>query len=217
MRKDKTKAVALRRTNKSYNEISRLLKIPKSTLATWFKNDELSRKTRNLLTEQNRKQSAERIKKLVRINTIRWERWREKARQEARLEFPNLIKNPLFAYGLLLYWAEGDNKSRNPCRFTNTDPRMIALYLKFLIRALKIPKENIRVAMILYPDLSENKCINFWSKITNLPKGQFYKTQFIKGRHPTIRLSNGICMVNCGNRQLKEKIIVWIDLLSKKI
>jgi len=94
---------------------------------------------------------------------------------------------------------------------------MIALYTKFLTKSLNIPKENLRPTVILYPDLSEEKCLNFWVAIIGIPKSQFYKTKFIKGRHPTKRLSNGICMIACGNRQIKEKILIWIDLLSKNL
>jgi hypothetical protein len=86
-----------------------------------------------------------------------------------------------------------------------------------LITSLNVPKENLRATLILYPDLSEERCINFWARIIGIPKSQFYKTQFIKGRHPTKRLAHGICMIMCGNRQLKEKIMVWIDLLSKTL
>ena len=67
----------------------------------------------------------------------------------------------------------------------------------------------------MYPDLSEEKCIDFWAKIIGIPKSQFYKTQFIKGRHPTKRLVNGICMIKIGGSGLKEKIITWINLLSE--
>ena len=106
----------------------------------------------------------------------------------------------------MLYWAEGDSKINNPCRFNNTNSQMIALYTKFLTKTLNVPLEKLRIALILYPDLSIKKCISFWAKITGISNHQFYKPQVIKGRHPTKRLINGICMVVCNSRQLKEKI-----------
>lgn len=217
MRKDKHLAIQMRRQNKSYNEISRTLGIPMGTLSGWFINDRLSQKTKKELTQLALTQTLKRVKQWVATNQARWEKWRGEAREDATREFIKLYKNPLFVAGLMLYWAEGDSKLGNPCRFTNTDPRMISLYIRFLLRILNVPKEKLRVAIILYPDLSEKNCLNFWSKITDMPLSQFYKTQFIKGRHPTARLSNGICMITCCSRQLKEKITVWIDLLSKKL
>ena len=217
MRKDKLLAIQLRRKHKSYREIHEILGIPKSTLATWFKYNTASAQTKLFLTNKSNKVVAQRIKNFVERNKKRWEEWRRGAREEAKRDFLKLARNPLFVAGIMLYWAEGDSKEKNPIRLSNTDPRMINLYIKFLINELEILKERVRITLILYPDLSEKACIHFWSKATGIPKSQFYKTQFIKGRHPSKRLAHGICMVACNTRRLKEKIIVWIDLLSQKL
>lgn len=151
------------------------------------------------------------------MNKIKWEQWRQAARDEARKEFPKLAKNYLFVAGLMLYWGEGDSKLKNPLRLTNTSPQMIKIYTKFLIDILKVPKEKLRVGLILYPDLNEGKTKEFWSKTIDMPPEQFYKTQFITGQHPTARLSRGICMIIMNSRQLKEKVLAWIDLISNKL
>ena len=39
MRKDKKKAISLRLSGKSYNEISTKLGVPKSTLSSWFRRE----------------------------------------------------------------------------------------------------------------------------------------------------------------------------------
>lgn len=217
MRKDKHLAIQLRQQQKSYNEISRILNISKSTLSIWFQNNAESQRIKRALSDKNNKLVAERIKRFAKANKEKWLKWREDAKIQAKKDFNKLFKNKLFIAGLMLYWSEGDNKLGNPIRFTNTDSRMVALYVKFLIQILNIPKEKLRSTLILYSDLSEKNCIEFWTKITKMPKIQFYKTQFIKGRHPTKRLSKGICMISYSNRQLKEKMMVWIDLLSKKL
>ncbi|MEK7507931.1 MAG: helix-turn-helix domain-containing protein [Patescibacteria group bacterium] len=217
MRKDKALAIKLRRSDKSYSEISKKLGISKSTLAEWFRHDPLSQKTKQLLTRRAAEISRKRMIRLGEINKIRWEKWRESARNEGRKLFPTLVQNPLFIAGLMLYWAEGDSKIENPFRLTNTNPKMIALYIRFLTKILRVPIENLRATVILYPDLSEKECLRFWEKTMGISESQFYKTQFIKGHHPTKRLSNGICMITCGGRQLKEKVAVWIDLASNQL
>lgn len=217
MRNDKHLAIKLRKQDKSYNKISKELNIPKSTLSDWFSEFNWSK---NIKKELTRKANYIAKKRLIIINKARrkmWEERREEFRQKARKDFPLLKDNPLFIAGLMLYWGEGDSKIKNPFRLSNTDPRMMALYVKFLTKSLNIPKENLRPTIILYPDLSEKKCMNFWATTIGIPESQFYKTQFIKGKHPTKRLSNGICMITCGNRQIKEKMLVWIDLLSKNL
>lgn len=213
----KSSAFKLRKQGKSYNEISQQLKVSKGVLSDWFKDLDWSDKIKKRLIKQRKQNDRERIILLCQKNKERWERWREEARQEAKREFLKLKKNPLFIAGLMIYWGEGDSKAKNPVRLSNTDPRMIALYTKFLTKSLNIPKETLRSTIILYPDLSEQKCMDFWATTIGISKSQFYKTQFIKGKHPTKRLSNGICMISCGNRQTKEKILVWIDLLSKNL
>ena len=217
MRNDKHIAIKLRKQGKSYSKISKELDIPKSTLSDWFSSMDWSKPIKAELTKKANYIARKRLRLYNKKRKIFWEAWREKARQQARDSFSKLKSNPLFIAGLMLYWAEGDNKPENSFRLSNTDPRMIKLYVKFLIESLDISIENIRLGLILYPDLVENKCVEFWSKNTGVHKSQFYKTQFIQGRHPTKRLSNGICMVICGNRQLKEKVLLWIDLLSKNL
>ena len=207
----------MRKQFKSYSEISRSLNVPKSTLSGWFKDDKLSSEIKTKLTEVARIKSTKQITMMSRARSMYWQKQREIARTEARDHFKSLAKQPLFIASTMLYWAEGDSKLKNPIRLTNTDPRMIRLYIKYLTQILNVSKEKIRVELILYPDLNEEQCLMFWSKVTQLPKSQFYKTQFIKGRHPTHRLSQGICMIILSSRLLKEKFLVWIDLLSQKL
>ena len=146
-----------------------------------------------------------------------WEVWREHARQQARMDFQKLMQDPLFVAGIMLYWGEGDSKLENgQVALGNTDPDMMRLYTSFLVKVCAVPRDRIRAFAILYPDLDETTCLNFWSKATELPKSQFTKTQFIRGRHPTKRLSHGICMARIGDRRLKEKIFVWIDLFQRE-
>lgn len=217
MRTDKETAFNLRLRNKSYNEISKILDVPKSTLSFWFKDDDASKKIKKILERRAYLNTLKRVKKWVAGNKARWEKWREEARTEARKEFENLSKNPLFIAGMMLYWGEGDNKSKNHVRLTNTDPRMIKIFSKFLINIIKVPKDKIKVGLILYPDLLEEECVNFWSFAAGLPKLNFYKTQVIGSRHPTRRLSHGICMILANDGRLKEKFLTWIDLFGKKL
>ncbi len=146
----------------------------------------------------------------------RWEAWRAMARKEAVRQFPVLVHNPLFVAGITMYWGEGDSKIKNPLRLSNTDPRMIRLYVHFLRSVLGVQKQRIRLALILYPDLDDVECKKFWSETAGLSALCFVKTQYIRGYHPTKRLKYGVCVVVVSSRQLKEKVSVWIDLLSKK-
>ncbi|PJB83764.1 hypothetical protein CO087_01045 [Candidatus Wolfebacteria bacterium CG_4_9_14_0_8_um_filter_39_46] len=217
MRNDKHLAIKLRKKGLSYNKISKELDIPKSTLSDWLCDIGWSLDIKKELIRKANYITRKRLRLYNKKRQRYWEQWREAARQEARKDFDSFKNNPLFVSGLMLYWAEGDSNPKNSLRLSNTDPRMIFLYAKFLMQVLNIPKEKLRATLILYPDLAKEKCIKFWSRIIGITKSQFYKTQYIKGFHPTKRLSNGICMIIYSDRQLKEKVLVWIDLLSKTL
>ena len=217
MHSKKELAIELRRKGKSYKEICNFLKVPKSTLSGWLSDLSWSLKIKESLSQEARVITTEKLKKYNEKRIAFWLKWREDARKEATIEFASLRKDPLFISGIMLYWGEGDSKPKNPVRIANTDPRMIALYTKFLKKSLKIPSSELRVSNVVYDDLDKDACRNFWSKISGIPLSQFHKTQTIKGIHPTKRLNYGICSIIINSRRTKEKFLTWIDLFSKTL
>ncbi|MCG2700241.1 hypothetical protein L6274_04280 [Candidatus Parcubacteria bacterium] len=218
MRNDKHLAVKLRKKGLSYNKISKELGIPKSTMHYWFKDLKWSKVIKKDLTEKAKIQSTRRLRAVIKAQRKRWGDRRKKFREDAIKEFPILKSNPLFLANLMLYWAEGDSNVRSSCtRLSNTDPKMIRIFSNFLRYVCSIPRERIRVMMILYPDLDEKTCMKFWSRASCVPKNQFYKTQFIYGRHPTRRLSYGVCLISVTGGELREKVSVWTDLYQKEL
>lgn len=217
MRNDRHIAIKLRRAGKSYNKISKELGVPKSTLSDWFSSIGWSKTVKRELTRKANYIARKRLRLINKERRTMWEQWRERAREEARKEFPRLQRNPLFIAGIMLYWGEGDSKIENcHVRLSNTSPNMIRLFSIFLQKICHVPTEKLRAAVILYPDLNEIRCKRVWSTASGIPEKQFTKTQFIKGFHPTKRLAHGICLVYLSSRQLKEKIFVWIDLFHKQ-
>lgn len=60
-------------------------------------------------------------------------------------------KELLHHAGCMLYWAEG-SENRKSAIFTNTDPQMIELFVKFLKEYFPQHSEAIRLTCCLYPD-----------------------------------------------------------------
>ncbi|OIO45649.1 MAG: hypothetical protein AUJ24_00230 [Parcubacteria group bacterium CG1_02_36_42] len=218
MRNDKHLAIKLRRKGKSYNKISKELDIPKSTLSDWFSNFRWSQKIKKELERKANYIARKRLRLICKARREYWEKWREEFRKEACKEFPLLLKDPLFITGINLYWAEGDSKLKNGrVELVNTDPRMIALFVKFLRKIVRVPDDKIFAWLTIYPDLSENRCRSFWSRNIGLAPKSFHKTQVIYGRHPTKKVEYGMCSVQVNSRGLKEKIFTWIDLFCHKL
>lgn len=104
MRNDRHIAEQLRRKGKSYNFISRELEIPKSTISEWFARLAWSVSIRQELARRANYVARKRLRIINRERKKKWEQWREGFRKEARKEFPKLLKEPLFATGIALYW-----------------------------------------------------------------------------------------------------------------
>ncbi len=207
----------MRRRGKSYSKIAKELGVPKSTLSNWFSDLNWSRELKDKLTDKARYTSKRKFLRVVRQRSKYWENKRKISKEEARTAFPSLMKDPLFISGISIYWGEGDSKlSNGKLRISNTDPKMIVVFIRFLKETLAVSNDKIRIGIILYPDLNEEKCLDFWQKKAKIPNRQFHKTQFIAGKHPTKRSEWGICMVSVCDRMVKEKVGAWIEMLGDK-
>lgn len=221
MRKDKPLAVALRRKGYSYKAIEEKLGIRRSTLAGWFAHFPWSKAMQKQLIQRMRPVWRKNMQKIGRKRANEWRERRKCAREEAENSFPKFAKEPLFIAGLMLYWGEGDSNLKNGhTKITNTSPKMIAIFSRFLQKYCQLSKEKIRLDLILYPDLNDQRCKEYWSQETKIPLSQFNKTQFItgkQGKRPTKRLMYGIGMLHGGGCELKEKVIQWIALYQKEL
>ena len=213
MRKDKESAIKLRRSGRSYKQIRAELGIPIATLSDWFRNEPWSYDIKRRLASGASLANPEKLKLMVKATKEKWQKIHNSWQQEAVKEFPKLRNNYLFIAGLMLYWGEGDKKLEN-CQvaLSNSDPHLIRLFYLFLTKVLNTPAEKISLGLLLYPDLVDQVQKNLWSKATNISLGRFKKSVVIQGRHPTKRNSYGVCIIRVNSRQLKEKIIKWLEL-----
>lgn len=215
MRPDRILALRLRHQGKSYKEITDTLNIPKGTLSNWFRKEPFSEQIKaDLVLKSFSDSSNARKFELMRVaNKIKWDKWHMECREIAKNEFPQLVDHPLFVAGLMLYWGEGDKSLQNgQVRLVNTDPEIIRIFYRFLQDALGIPLLKIAFRLTIYPDLTEELCIDFWSRTLDVSPNHFRKSVTIQGRHPTKRLSYGMCSIEVYSRMLKEKMMVWIAL-----
>lgn len=216
MRKDKIKAYELRRQEKSYKEISKSLGIPLGTLTYWFKNEEWSKEIRNKLGTLQSLSYPKKLAAIQKANKDRWAKTYQSYRDTAESEFTGLKDNPLFLACLMLYWGEGDKDPKyGRVKLSNTDPLMIRLFYLFLKDVLGVPKERICIWLLLYPDLKDEMQKNFWSRATGIPIRHFKNSIYIKGRHPTKRLSYGVGNIYVQSRELKEKVMTWLRLYQE--
>jgi hypothetical protein len=103
-----------------------------------------------------------------------------------------MTKKELKIVGAMLYACEGTKARRDPRRkngynysieLTNSDPIIIEVFSMFLKEIINPDWKRVKGQVFLYPDLSENKLLKFWSKNSNIPIKQFQKSIFLKAKN----------------------------------
>ncbi len=229
MRSDKQKALQLRLAGKSYNEIGHALNIPKSTLSGWFTNLEISAEAQKRIAQRV---YAGSLKGLIRRNKkqrhLAIQRMR-KTRQEAQREIKGIRKNELKLIGAALYWAEGYKRllikngrelTHHAVALTNSDPKLIMIFLRFLREICNVADEKIHADIRIYEHMNENELTRFWREITGLPEKNFGKvycgiSKSSLGKRPFNRLPHGTILIRVNNTNLFHQIMGWIQGLSK--
>lgn len=217
MRKDKKKIIQLRESGKSYSELEKMFRVPRSTLSSWFQSSEWSQQIRQKLAAAAVQKSTVRIQYLNNLRGQRLHDVYKSARREAFDEYNDLKCTPLFIASMAIYWGEGDQRTKNTVRLGNADVSMMRVFVSFLHEICGIPKNKIYAWILVYPDLVVEDCENFWAYGTGLSIENFTKTIVAKGKHKTRRVQHGIGYVGVNSSYLKEKMKVWLDLYKSDL
>jgi len=222
MRSDKDKAILLRKQGKSYNEITKILGVPKSTLSLWLRNIRMSNAIQERFWNKTRKKW---VTSITRFNKERARIARQKAQQIQDLtlkDIKRISKRELLLIGSALYWAEGYKKSRWTVVFSNSDPLMIRLIMRFFREICKIKEDKFFATVQIHPNTTSQKSINYWSKITKIPKKQFRKTYSrltpsSKRKRAINILPYGTLRISISDVEIINKIKGWIKGLEKLV
>jgi len=100
-------------------------------------------------------------------------------------------KNELRGFGAFIYACEGtklrrDFRGENTFVYaldvTNSDPRIIATYVRFLVEVLELDKKRIKGQLFTYDKALERKLRVSWSNYSGIPLSQFQKTIHLKAK-----------------------------------
>jgi len=219
----KNKALKLRKRGKSINEIAAKLNIAKSTVGSWCRNIQLGPEQIERLAK--RQESGSYKGRMKFLERVRKERIKEVAllRKQGIKEIGKLSKRDLFIGGVAMYWSEGYTYSGGEqVGFTNSDPKMILLMLRWLKEICKVSDDNISLQVKINKIHKDRikEVESYWSNLTKIPVGQFNKTVLIKSKtkkiYPNSNAHYGTLRVTVrqGTR-LRRKITGWIEGLTK--
>ncbi len=137
---------------------------------------------------------------------------------DAVLSYEKYKKEILFISGLMTYWGEGDKSENNgQLRVANSDAAVVKYYYIFLKKYFPEISHKAKVYLVLYPDLNEKTCKQYWSKQIGISLDSFYKSQYIIGRSRRNKLAHGIGTLTVCSKAYKYRIFKWIELLEKDI
>jgi len=219
--KEKEIAIELRKQGHSYSEILKKVPVAKSTLSLWLRSVGLAEKQRQRLTEKKRRGQLKgaQAKRKQRILLT------EKIKDEAVKEIGKINKREVWLIGTALYWAEGTKqKENNPSqkvRFSNFDPRMIKLFLKWLREIYSIPLENLNFEIYIHETANIEEAKKYWSNVLNLPITKFQKVRLKKHKIKTNRKNinknyYGLLAISVKrSTNLNRKIMGWIEGICK--
>ena len=171
------RAIDLRRKGYTYSEILSEVPVAKSTLSLWLRSVGLSSRQKHKITKKvlMASQRGGIIRRKQRLKITR------EIKNKAMSEVGEIDERGLWLMGTMLHWAEGTkNKEYRPSVgviFSNSDPLMIKIYLKWLGECVKIPDQMIYFDLFVH-ETSKNQImdyIGYWAKVTGFPKSKFDK------------------------------------------
>lgn len=122
----------------------------------------------------------------------------------------------LLLAGLMLYWGEGTKSGRAKnwtVELSNSDPRMIRLFLHCLRIIFRINEERLRAYVFCYPDQDVEAIKKFWSRETGIPLSQFPKPYICEKSTRKTRETK------CGTLHLRysdKRLFLLIEKLTKE-
>ena len=192
-KEEKKATVALRRRGLSYGEILKRVPVAKSTLSLWLRSVGLSKRQKQRLTEKRifaalKGAAAKRDRRILLTRQLQ---------TQAHSQVGVVSKRELWLIGVALYWAEGSKeKAYHPgsgVSFMNSDPNMIALFLRWLSEACNVERERMRFEIYIHESHKENikKVRKYWSSQTGFPIQNFSRVYFKKDKINTKRKNIG--------------------------
>lgn len=215
---EKEKAVRLRQKGESIKSISKILSVSKASVSNWVRHIQLS-PSQQLKLKRN-EHSLETIEKR-RTSRLRSElEKRNVIINEAKRDIVSISNQDLKLVGAMLYWAEGRKRGRRIVSFSNSDPEIIKIMMRFFREVCCVDEKKFRGHIHTHSHLNIKDSERYWSKVSGIPLNQFYKTyskpsKSSKGKMDS--LLHGTFDIHVCDSVLFLTIKGWIEKISNLI
>lgn len=225
-RTDKAQARQLRLDGRSYNDILRLLGIPKGTLSGWFHNLAIPPELQRRLYDRSRSAGTLALVARNKRQTVLAQERARRIKLEAASTIGPLSFRDLLLIGSALYWAEGRRTEQrglgNRIGFSNSDPAAVRIMMRFLREICRIPEDRFRIGTNLYPGMDIEATRKFWSQVAGVPLTQFHKSfvgisKASQRKRPANRLPYGTCQIVVNDTRQLYRVLGWIAGIQRSL
>lgn len=190
---ERLRARELRELGWSIGEIEHEPGVSRASVSVWVRDVKLEADAQQRLIERTGRGPAEAaIRNAKRAHELRLAYQRE-GRQFAR------ERDGLYAIGCMLHWAEGD-KCRNSVRMSNSDPELLALFVRFLRHHFAVRPEQLLVHCNFFADHvdRQHEIEQFWLRRLDLPQSSLRKSVInIYSKHSQKKRKNKLPYGTC--------------------
>jgi hypothetical protein len=196
---ERAKARELRKDGWSLKRICVELGVSKGTASRWVRDILLPEK----LSSAPRNNRGPEVRRLRAREKRR--QWQEEGRRDAK------AKDWLHVAGCMLFWAEGARR-KNTVRLTNSDPDMVAFFMRFVRESLGVDDEKVSIAIHCHTNngLSVKEIESRWLQVLGLPNSSLRKTQINRVSKWSKKRGNilkyGTCNVVIHDTRLSQKL-----------
>lgn len=115
----------------------------------------------------------------------------------------------------LLYWSSGSKyPSSNFIAFSNSDPNLVKTFLSLLRSTFPIKESKIKIHLQLHKTHNIKRIIQYWSRLLEIPKTQFYKPTITK---PPKKISRSDYSGTCTIRYYSLDLLLTIMKIYEEI
>lgn len=212
-RKEKEKALLLRKRGMSYKQILKEVDVSKGTLSSWLRDYPLSQERLRAVRDWNK----ERIEKYKKTRKRQREALFENVYQSEFKKIKPLLSNDYLA-GLFLYWGEGGKTKDSWSSVSNTDPAIIRFFVSWFTKHFGFEKSKMKISLHLYADMNTDQEMAFWSNYLDMSRKQFRKPHIKKSKRAGLsyrsKFNHGTCNLIVGNAILTRKILMGVRVLQ---
>lgn len=206
----------LRKKGMSLNEIVHKVGVSKASISLWVRDIELSEQQKKKLSTRGRSVESVEKRRVNRIsNTLKRHRV---IIETAKENISSLSKQELLLVGTALYWGEGGKTKTGMARISNSDPEVIRFMMRFFREIFNVPVKKFRGHVHTFSHLNAEKAERYWSRVSGIPRGQFYKTYSkpsIASKGKSDSLPYGTFQIYVCDTIIFLTIKGWIEKLSE--